>query len=125
MAIDLPVEAVKQQEWLEPIAERLQPAIAAALDGPLGPRVANILHGTWLGHPLHVVLTDVPIGCWTAAAVFDLLETTSGNRGLRRGADRAISLGLVGAAASVVTGLPIGPRLVRANLAGSGLPMDS
>ena len=105
MATDLPVEVIRQQNWLEPIADRLQPAIAAALDGPIGPKIARILHGSWLGHPLHVVLTDVPLGSWTAAAVFDLLETTSGNRALRRGADTAITFGLVGAAASAITGL--------------------
>jgi nitrite reductase/ring-hydroxylating ferredoxin subunit/uncharacterized membrane protein len=104
MATNLPVEVVKQQDWLEPIADRVQPAIAAALDGPIGPKIANVLHGTWLGHPLHVVLTDVPLGCWTAAAVFDILEA-AGRRRLGRGADSAITLGLVGAAGSAVTGL--------------------
>jgi nitrite reductase/ring-hydroxylating ferredoxin subunit/uncharacterized membrane protein len=104
MATDLPVEIVRRQDWLEPIADRVQPAIAAALDGPIGPKVANILHGTWLGHPLHVVLTDVPLGCWTAAAVFDILEA-AGRRRLGGGADGAIALGLVGAAGTAVTGL--------------------
>ena len=104
MATDLPVEVVRQQEWLEPIADRVQPAIAAALDGPIGPKVANFLHGTWLGHPLHVVLTDVPLGCWTAAGVFDLLEA-AGTRSLGRAADSVIMVGLVGAAGTAVTGL--------------------
>ena len=36
----------------------------------------DVLHGTWLGHPLHPVLTDVPIGCWTSAAVLDLIPGT-------------------------------------------------
>jgi len=107
MPTNLPVEVIKKQDWLEPIADRLQPTVAAALgvDGPIGPRVANILHGTWLGHPLHVVLTDVPIGSWTAAAVLDALEEKTGSRALGRGADAAIALGLVGAAAAGITGL--------------------
>ena len=29
--------------------------------------LVDILHGTWLGHPLHPVLTDVTIGAWTQA----------------------------------------------------------
>ena len=92
MVTNLPVEVIKKQEWLEPIAERLQPTIAAALgaDGPVGPKIADILHGTWLGHPLHVVLTDVPIGSWTAAAVLDALEEMTGSRAIGRGADVAI-----------------------------------
>ena len=105
MATDLPIEVIRQQNWLEPIADLLQPAIASALDGPIGPKIARILHGSWLGHPLHVILTDVPLGSWTAAAVFDLLETANGNRALRRGADAAITFGLVGATASAITGL--------------------
>lgn len=105
MSSNLPVEVIRKQDWLEPIADRLQRSAAAALDGPLGPRVANALHGSWLGHPLHVVLTDVPVGSWTAAAVLDWLEGRTGNRIAGRGADAAIKIGLVGAAASAVTGL--------------------
>jgi nitrite reductase/ring-hydroxylating ferredoxin subunit/uncharacterized membrane protein len=107
MPTNIPVEVIKKQDWLEPIADRLQPTVAAALgvDGPIGPRVANILHGTWLGHPLHVVLTDVPIGSWAAAAVLDALEEKTGSRAMGRGADAAIALGLVGAAAAGITGL--------------------
>ena len=107
MATNLPIEVIRKQEWLEPIAERLQPTIAAALgaDGPVGPKIADILHGTWLGHPLHVVLTDVPIGSWTAAAVLDALEEMTGSRAIGRGADAVIAVGLVGAAGTAITGL--------------------
>jgi nitrite reductase/ring-hydroxylating ferredoxin subunit/uncharacterized membrane protein len=105
MTANLPVEVIKKQDWLEPIADRLQPTVAAALDGPVGPQVANFLHGTWLGHPFHVVLTDVPLGSWTAAAVLDALEANTGSRAIGRGADAAIKVGLVGAAAAAITGL--------------------
>jgi nitrite reductase/ring-hydroxylating ferredoxin subunit/uncharacterized membrane protein len=105
METSLPVEVVRQQNWLEPIAERLQPAVAAALDNSIGATGAKILHGTWLGHPLHVVLTDVPLGSWTAAAVFDLLDSTNGNRNARRAADSAITVGLFAAALTAITGL--------------------
>jgi nitrite reductase/ring-hydroxylating ferredoxin subunit/uncharacterized membrane protein len=107
MATNLPVDVIKKQDWLEPIAERLQPTIAGALDadGPIGPKVADILHGTWLGHPLHVVLTDVPLGSWTATAVLDVLEEKTGSGVIGRGADAAIAVGLVGAAGAAITGL--------------------
>lgn len=107
MATNLPVEMIKKQDWLEPIADRLQPAIAGALgaDGSIGPEVADLLHGTWLGHPLHVVLTDVPLGSWTAAAVLDVLEEKTGSSAMGRGADAAIALGLAGAAGAAITGL--------------------
>jgi nitrite reductase/ring-hydroxylating ferredoxin subunit/uncharacterized membrane protein len=107
MPTNLPVEVIKKQDWLEPIADRLQPTVKAALDpgGALGPKVGKFLHGTWLGHPFHIVLTDVPIGSWTAAAVLDALEQKTGSRAIGRGADAAIRVGLVGAAAAAITGL--------------------
>jgi nitrite reductase/ring-hydroxylating ferredoxin subunit/uncharacterized membrane protein len=107
MLTNLPVELIKRQDWLEPIADRLQPTVAAALDpgGAIGPEVGKFLHGTWLGHPLHAVLTDVPLGSWTAAAVLDALEEKTGSRALGRGADVAINVGLIGAVAAAVTGL--------------------
>lgn len=107
MATNLPVDVIKKQNWLEPIADRLQPTIAGELGagGSIGPKVADILHGTWLGHPLHVVLTDVPLGSWTAAAVLDVLEQKTGSRVIGRGADAAIAVGLIGAAGAAITGL--------------------
>lgn len=104
---NIAVEVIKKQDWLEPIADRLQPTVARALGrgGAIGPKAANILHGTWLGHPFHIVLTDVPIGSWTAAAVLDLLEEQTGRRSIGRGADTAITVGVVGATAAAVTGL--------------------
>src|SRR5688500_3857198 len=106
MSTSLPVRLIEKQRWLEPIADQLQQTIAAALDddGSIGPTYANILHGTWLGHPLHAVLTDVPIGSWTAAAVLDLLEENTGSKSIGRGADAAITVGLLGASAAAVTG---------------------
>jgi nitrite reductase/ring-hydroxylating ferredoxin subunit len=36
----------------------------------------DALHGVWLGHPLHAVLTDVPIGAWSAASLLDVVPGT-------------------------------------------------
>jgi nitrite reductase/ring-hydroxylating ferredoxin subunit/uncharacterized membrane protein len=107
MASDITVKVINSQEWLEPIADRLQPAVASALDngGAIGPEAAKFLHGTWMGHPLHVVLTDVPLGSWTAAAILDLLEENTGSRSIGNAADTAITVGLLGASAAAVTGL--------------------
>lgn len=35
----------------------------------------NFLHGTWLKHPLHPVLTHLPVSLWPTALAFDLLAT--------------------------------------------------
>jgi nitrite reductase/ring-hydroxylating ferredoxin subunit/uncharacterized membrane protein len=73
--------------------------------GDTGQSIKNFLHGTWLGHPLHPVVTDVPIGAWTAALVMDAMEEMSGRDGFGRGADTAIAVGLAGAVSAAVTGL--------------------
>ena len=38
---------------------------------PGGQKTVDLLNGTLLGHPLHPVLTDLPIGAFTFAAMFD------------------------------------------------------
>src|SRR2546421_11801268 len=63
------------------------------------------VHGVWLGHPLHPVFTDLPIGAWTTGLVLDAVAATSHDRGMQRAGDVAIAVGLAGAAAAAVTGL--------------------
>src|SRR3954447_13538484 len=33
----------------------------------------DFLHGTWLGHPLHPVLVQVPVGSWASAGLLDAI----------------------------------------------------
>ncbi|HEU0316632.1 MAG TPA: Rieske 2Fe-2S domain-containing protein [Solirubrobacteraceae bacterium] len=42
--------------------------------------VKNALSGTWLGHQLHPLLTDVTIGAWASVAVVDLFGGRQGAR---------------------------------------------
>ena len=96
---------VTQQEWLKPAEEDLQGVIHRAFAFRGGRLVKNFLHGTWIGHPLHVILTDVPIGAWTTAMVFDALDSMSHRRRYEVAADAAIALGLAGAVGAAATGL--------------------
>src|SRR6185295_10081243 len=61
--------------------------------------------GVWLGHPLHPVLTDLPLGAWTTGLVLDAVASVNRDRGMERAADVAIAVGLAGAAGAAVTGL--------------------
>jgi nitrite reductase/ring-hydroxylating ferredoxin subunit/uncharacterized membrane protein len=98
---DDPRESSRQRA----IAERLQRLIHRAFEnGPTGQKIKNFLNGTWIGHPLHVILTDVPIGAWTAAEVFDVLEVANGSDGFRKAADTSIAIGIIGALGAAVTG---------------------
>ncbi len=99
--------SIARQEWLKPVEESLQKLIHRGFSagGTRGQKAKNFLHGTWVGHPLHVILTDIPIGAWTVGLVFDGLDMVSENRGFRVAADGAIAIGVAGALAAAVSGL--------------------
>jgi len=105
MNTDTIVNTLAHQDWLESVADPLQKAVRESFVGDAGQQLKNALHGTWLGHPLHPALTDVPVGAWTAALAFDALETLCGRKELRAGADAAVAIGLLGAVGAAVTGL--------------------
>jgi nitrite reductase/ring-hydroxylating ferredoxin subunit/uncharacterized membrane protein len=107
------VERVSEQPWVDPAATSVQEAVQGLYDaaGPAGQRMANFLHGTWLGHPLHPVLTDIPIGAWMVAMAFDTLEAASGREDLGAGADTAVALGLGASLATAAAGLTDWHRL--------------
>jgi nitrite reductase/ring-hydroxylating ferredoxin subunit/uncharacterized membrane protein len=97
---------IERQEWLEPTSEAVQKAVISALTGsPLKRRLDNILNGVWLGHPLHPLLTDIPVGAWTVALGLDTYEMGTGHAQFAPGADAAVVIGLVGGIASAITGL--------------------
>src|SRR5215218_2321600 len=67
---------------------------------PAGP-VKDALSGTWLGHALHPVLTDLPIGTWTSAVLLDWL----GGEASGDAADRLVALGIAFALPAAATGI--------------------
>lgn len=80
------------------------------LAGPLHRFVATLitrgavkdgLHGVWLGHALHPVLTDLPIGFWTSGFVLDLF----GGRRAEGAADALTALGVLTALPTAAAGL--------------------
>jgi len=101
-------QASSQQQAPQDVDERIQKALDKALYGgghPAAQKARNFLNGTWLGEPLHVVLTDLPVGAWTVAMVFDALDVAVGGRKFARAADTSIAIGVAGAAGAAVTGM--------------------
>lgn len=98
-------EVPAEQDWIDDFADRLQRTIDGAYEraGESSQAIADFLHGTWLGHPLHPVLTDLPIGFWTSSAALDLLSML-GARGLRQGADTTLALGILSALGAAAAG---------------------
>ena len=90
----------RQLTPLEPLVSKIESA--QALDAPakrLGSAVRenlpkgalkDALSGTWLGHALHPMLTDVVIGSFASASLLDVLAPGDGTA-----SDRLIGLGLV------------------------------
>jgi len=98
---------IAKQEWLKPAEDGLQKLLHRSFQsgGESGLKLKDLLHGTWIGHPLHVILTDIPLGAWTSAMLFDAVAAISGNAAIDTAADACIATGLAGALAAAVTGL--------------------
>jgi nitrite reductase/ring-hydroxylating ferredoxin subunit/uncharacterized membrane protein len=100
-ALEKAIDAPELDKVAEPLSQAVRKTYSAA--GSAGGAVKDALHGVWLGHPLHPVFTDVPIGAWTAALALDL--AADGDPGMQRAATFALGVGLAGAAGAAVTGL--------------------
>lgn len=101
------MNVIEDQEWLEAPSEIVGQAVSKILTQPTGQptRLSDFLNGVWFGHPLHPVLTDIPIGAWTVTLGLDGLETITRRSDFNTGADIALGAGLLSALAAAVTGL--------------------
>jgi len=94
---------------LDRIAEGTQNVIKAIVGSNRKPPrlFKSLLNGAYLGHPLHPVLTDVPITAWIIAAIFDIIWLINPESAswAARGAQAAVLIGFLGALGSVATGL--------------------
>lgn len=96
---------------LEPLIERLEGA--SQFDGIAkaaakrarktipGGAVKDALSGSWLGHALHPLLTDVVIGSFTSATLLDLL----GGDDDGRASERLIAIGIAAYPPTALTGV--------------------
>jgi uncharacterized membrane protein len=60
----------------------------------------DVLSGAWLGHALHPILSDIPIGAWTSSVILDW----TGGKDSRAASDRLILTGVLAVGATAVTG---------------------
>jgi nitrite reductase/ring-hydroxylating ferredoxin subunit/uncharacterized membrane protein len=92
-----PVRTIAAIGALDPVGKALGKAVRSVVK----PRsLKEALSGSWLGHPLHPVLTDVTIGTFTSAVLLDWL----GGRASRPASQRLLGIGLVSAAPVVASG---------------------
>jgi nitrite reductase/ring-hydroxylating ferredoxin subunit/uncharacterized membrane protein len=85
-----------QAGWARPFGD-FNHRWLSALFRPIRP-VKDFFNGTWLGHPVHSAVTDVPIGALTVALILDII-------GQPTGADVALLIGVLSMLAAAVVGL--------------------
>jgi nitrite reductase/ring-hydroxylating ferredoxin subunit/uncharacterized membrane protein len=105
------VRANRQATPAEPLVRAVESA--SFLDGPgdaiggsvrklLAPRaLKEALSGTWLGHAVHPLLTDVVIGSFLSATALDLIGGAEG----RAASEKLIAIGIAAYAPTALTGV--------------------
>ncbi len=86
---------LEEARALDGVSDQIQSAVFAAIKPQ---RLRDLLHGTWLGHPLHPVAVQLPVGAFASAAILDLIP------GNRRAATTLIAVGTAGVAPAVLSG---------------------
>jgi uncharacterized membrane protein len=90
--------AVERAAFLDAPGECLEALAQALLRTP---RVDAALRGSWLGHALHPLLTDFPLGAWSSATLLDLF----GGRRSRPAATGLVAFGVAVAVPTAAAGL--------------------
>jgi uncharacterized membrane protein len=91
------VLGIEQATGTEPIATALTGPAQWLAKGFRG----QVLKGNWLGHALHPLLTDLPLGCWLASGLLDL----GGGRRSRSASRQLVGLGIIAAVPTAASGL--------------------
>jgi uncharacterized membrane protein len=90
--------SLEHEERLDRLVDAIERRIPEVLTRP---GVREPLSGDFLGHPLHPILTDVPVGGWIGSTLIDVVGPQNW-----RGASRVLTgLGLVAALPAVASGL--------------------
>ncbi|WIM99461.1 Rieske (2Fe-2S) protein [Actinoplanes oblitus] len=86
---------LEEARALDGVSDKLQSVVTAAVRPQ---RLRDVLHGTWLGHPLHPVLVQLPIGAFLSTAILDLLP------GGRKAATTLVTAGVAAAVPAIAAG---------------------
>ena len=94
-----PFESATKLEDAGRLDRLVAPVQAATRTVLRSTRLRDLLHGVWLGHPLHPVLVQVPVGAFASAGLLDLLP------GSERSADVLIATGVAASVPAAAAGL--------------------
>jgi nitrite reductase/ring-hydroxylating ferredoxin subunit len=88
------ISRLEQAAWLDRVSTPGQRVARMLHPG----QVRDALHGVWLGHPLHPVLVQAPVGAWLSAAVLDLFPRSE------QDSRRLVAFGLLASAPAALAG---------------------
>jgi nitrite reductase/ring-hydroxylating ferredoxin subunit/uncharacterized membrane protein len=98
---------LKEIETFKSSAESVSRGIHSAVlkGGKPARQVADLLHGTWLGHPLHPALTDFVVGAFAFGSLFNLMGNGDRDNLTTRMARRLIKAGAISAVPTALSGM--------------------
>lgn len=91
------VHRIEETTALDPTAQRIDDVVEPALSAS---RSTDLLRGKWLGHAVHPLLTDLPLGAWMSTSLLDLF----GGKRSRPAAEGLLGFGTVLVLPTVLTG---------------------
>lgn len=89
------VERLERARALDGVSDKLQGAVSAAIRPQA---LKDFLHGTWLGHPLHPAVVQLPVGAFLSATVLDLVP------GTKRASKALIAVGIGSTVPAIAAG---------------------
>jgi nitrite reductase/ring-hydroxylating ferredoxin subunit/uncharacterized membrane protein len=98
-AVEQLTKRIEDMEPLDRFADFVQRVVSRIV--PQESIRKDLLSGTWLGRPLHPVLTDVVIGSWISASALDVL----GGKRAEPAADQLVVIGTLTALPTIAAGL--------------------
>lgn len=97
-ALDKIIHRLERMQALDGLAKPVVAVVGRAVQPRM---VRNLISGTYLGHPLHPMLTDLPIGAWSMSTLLD----TIGGRAAEPAADLLVKAGVLSAVPAAASGL--------------------
>jgi nitrite reductase/ring-hydroxylating ferredoxin subunit len=89
------IDAVESVEALDAVGKPVAKQVRSTIKQP----VKDVLSGTWLGHALHPLMTDVVVGTFLSATLLDLLGDDDGS------AAKLIGVGMAAYLPTALTGV--------------------
>lgn len=91
------ISRIEQAKALDPAVEKARNAVNAVVRPQA---LRDLLHGVPIGHPLHPLEVQIPIGTWTSALLLDLLP----GRNTDRAATALVGIGVLAVTPTAISG---------------------